>query len=79
MQKTYRGPSAWPGVRRGNDKQPGWKVATPTAPRGGGEVFSRKSKVEQIQHTKDKILPTDPYLALYHITRAQGTRAAPRL
>ena len=51
--KTSRGPSAWRGVRRGNDKYPGWKVATPTAPRGGG-VFSRKNKVEQIQQTKDK-------------------------
>ena len=39
--KTSRGPSAWRGVRRGNDKYPGWQVATPTAPLGG-EVFSRK-------------------------------------
>ena len=27
-----RGPSAKRGVRRGNDKYPGWKVATLTAP-----------------------------------------------
>ena len=55
MRKTSRGPSARPGVRRGNDKYPGWKVATRTAPLGG-EVFRRekKKKVEQIQHIKDK-------------------------
>ena len=32
ISKTSRGPSAWRGVRRGNDKYPGWKVASPTAP-----------------------------------------------
>ena len=51
MRKTSRGPSAWRGARRRNDKYAGWKVAASTAPRGG-EVFSRKNKVEQIQHTK---------------------------
>ena len=40
---------AWRGVRRRNDKYPGWKVAALTAPRGG-EAFSRKNKIEQIQH-----------------------------
>ena len=54
MPKTSRGPSAWRGVRQGNDKYPGWKVATPTSPRRG-EVFSRKTKVEQMQHTKKKM------------------------
>ena len=49
-KKNSRGPSAWRGVRRGNDKYPGWKVATPTAPLGR-EVLRRKTKVEQIQHT----------------------------
>ena len=35
MRKTSRGPSARRGVRRGNDKYPGWKMATLTAPLGG--------------------------------------------
>ena len=39
MRKTSRGPS----TRRGNDKYPGWKVATPTAPLGE-EVFRRKKQ-----------------------------------
>ena len=38
-EKKPRGPSARRGVRRANDKYPGWKVATPTAPLGG-EVFN---------------------------------------
>ena len=41
MRKTSRGPSTRRGVRRGNDKYPGWKVATPTAPLGE-DVFRRK-------------------------------------
>ena len=51
--KTFRGPSAWRGVRRGNDKYPAWKVASPTAPRGG-EGFSRKKK-ENKHNTKKKM------------------------
>ena len=50
--KNPRGPSTRRGVRRGNDKNPGWKVATRTA-QLGGEVSRRKNKVEQIPHTKD--------------------------
>ena len=42
-------------------------------------MFGRKNKVEKIQHTKDKRLHTDPYIALYHVTREQGTLIAPRL
>ena len=74
MLRTSLGLSAWRGVRQGNDKYPGWKVATPTAPRGR-EVFSRTNKVEQKQHTKYRRGRTDPYIALYHITREQGTPA----
>ena len=44
-----------------------------------GEVFSRKNEVEQIQHTKDIRLFTDPYMDLYHVTHEQGTLVAPRL
>ena len=51
MPKNFLGPSAWRGVRQGNGKYPGWKVATPTALRRG-EGFSPKNKVEQMQHTK---------------------------
>ena len=69
MRKISRGPSAWRGIRRGIDKYPGWKVATPTAPLRG-EVFSRKNKVERTQNTK---------IALRHVTRQQGTLVAPRL
>ena len=55
MRKTSRGPSAWRGVRRGNDKYPGWEVATPTAPLGG-EVFSRKKQIRtNTTHKKIKI------------------------
>ena len=39
MRKTARGLLAWRGIRRRNDRYPGWKVAAPTAPRGG-QVFS---------------------------------------
>ena len=42
-------------------------------------MFSRKNKVEQIQHTKDKKRHTGPYISLYHVTREQGTLVAPRL
>ena len=78
MRKTSRVPSAWRGFRRGNDKYPGWKVATPTAPLEG-KCLVDKNKVEQIPHTKDKIRHTDPYIALYHVTRKQGNLVAPRL
>ena len=78
MQKTSRGPSARREVRRGNNKYPGWKVATPAAPLGG-KCLDEKIKPEQTQHTKDKRSHTDPYIALYHVTREQGTLVAPRL
>ena len=79
MRKTSRGPSARRGFRRGNDKYPGWKVATRTAPLGE-EVFRRKKdKVDQIQHIRNKKGQTDPHIALYHVTREQGTLVAPRL
>ena len=42
-EKPPAGHWAWRGVRRENDKYPGWKVATPTAPLGV-EVFSRKKQ-----------------------------------
>ena len=41
--KTSRGPSARRGVTRGNDKYPGWKVPTLTAPLGG-EACRRKQQ-----------------------------------
>ena len=78
MRKTSRGPSARRGVRRGNDKYPGWKEATLTAPLGG-KCLDKKNKVEQIQHTKDIRRHTDPYITQYHVTREQGTLVAPRL
>ena len=48
-------------------------------PREGERCLVEKNKVELIQHTKDKILHADPYIALYHVTREQGTLVAPRL
>ena len=49
-------------------------------PRGGGKCLAEKTKVEQIQHKKTiKRWHTDPYIALYHVTREQGTLVAPRL
>ena len=59
MPKTSRGQSALRGVRRGNDIYLGWKVTTPTASREG-EVFSRKNKLEQIQHTHKKKMTHRP-------------------
>ena len=32
-----------------------------------------------MNHTRDKIRHTDPYIALYHVTREQGTLVAPQL
>ena len=41
-------------------------------------MFSRKHKVEKIQHTKEKI-HAGRYISLYNVTREQGTPVAPRL
>ena len=43
------------------------------SPAGGGSVLSKQKIEEQTQHTKDKRLHTNPYIALYHVTREQGT------
>ena len=64
------------GFRRGNDKYPEWKVAPPTAPRGG-EVLSRKSRTNtKQQKLKDS---AQSRIALYHVLLEQGTLVAPRL
>ena len=47
-------------------------METFTAPLGG-EVFIRKKKVNQIQHTNDIRWHTDPNIDLYHVAREQGT------
>ena len=49
------------------------------SPARGGSVQTKNKKVEQIQHTKYIRWHTDPYIALYHVTREQGTLVAPRL
>ena len=53
-------------------------MATPTASLGE-EVSRRKKQSRTKQHIKDKILYTDPYIALYHVMREHGTLVAPQL
>ena len=51
MLKTSRGPSARRGVRRGNDKCSGWKVATSTAsPVRGKSVETKKQSRTNTTH-----------------------------
>ena len=48
-------------------------------PREGGKCLTEKKNRTNITHKKNKRWHTDPYIALYHVTREKGTLVARRL